>query len=561
VTVMPKPVLVVVDDEDASLQALTLELESRYGAQYQVVPGSSAEVALARLAELKAAGAEVPLVLADRRMPGMGGTQLLARVRDIFPTARRGLLVTWGDMAAPAPFLEAAALGWLEFYLIKPTWSPDEQFHRVITESLAEWWREQGGRSEGVMVTVIGDESSARVHELRDVLARNNVPFGFYPRDSPEGQAALRRLGVSEPAGPVLSLSTGAVLVDPTNAEAAKALGQKVRPAGQVYDVVIVGAGPAGLAAAVYAASEGLRTALLEREAFGGQAGTSSRIRNYLGFPDGVSGTELAQRAYQQAWVFGTHFVYGNPATSLAQDRDLLVVGLEDGSQAQARAVVIASGVSYRRLGVPELEALASAGVFYGAGTIEAQAVTGKPAFVVGGGNSAGQAALHLSKYAQQVTILIRSQSLAASMSDYLIRQIEAAPNVDVRYRCEVAGGGGSGHLDQLLLRDRDSGQTELVPAAGLFILIGAQPFTGWLPEAIKRDQWGFILTGSDTGRDWPLQRPPLLLETTTPGVFAVGDVRHGSMKRVAAAVGDGSTAIRLIHDYLALAPPVREAQ
>src|SRR5215469_4555528 len=559
VAVMAKPVLVVVADKDTSLQELSRELESRYGSHYRVVSGSSAEVALARLAELKAAGADVPLVLADQRLPGMGGTQLLARVRDIFPTARRGLLVTWGDMAAPAPFLEAAALGWLEFYLIKPTWSPDEQFHRVVTESLAEWWREQGGRSEGVMVTVIGDESSSRVHELRDVLARGNVPFGFHPGDSAEGQAALRRLGVSEPAGPVLSLSTGAVLVDPANVEIAEALGLGVRPAGQVYDVVIVGAGPAGLAAAVYAASEGLHTALLEREAFGGQAGTSSRIRNYLGFPDGVSGTELAQRAYQQAWVFGTNFVYGNPATTLAQDRDLLVVGLQDGSQAQARTVVIASGVSYRRLGVPELEALAGAGVFYGAGTIEAQAVTGKPAFVVGGGNSAGQAALHLAKYAQQVTILIRSPTLAASMSDYLIRQIEAAPNVDVRYRCEVAGGGGSGHLEHLLLRDRDSGETELVLAAGLFVLIGAQPFTGWLPETTRRDQWGFILTGPDTGQDWPLQRPPFLLETTTPGVFAAGDVRHGSMKRVAAAVGDGSTVIRLIHDYLALAPPVPE--
>jgi thioredoxin reductase (NADPH) len=323
--------------------------------------------------------------------------------------------------------------------------------------------------------------------------------------------------------------------------------------------VVIVGAGPAGLAAAVYGASEGLRTALLEREAFGGQAGTSSRIRNYLGFPDGISGGELAQRAYEQAWVFGTHLVYGNAATSLATDQDLLVVGLEDGSQARARAVVIASGVSYRRLGIPELEALAGAGVFYGAGTIEAQAVAGKPAFVVGGGNSAGQAALHLAKYAQQVTILIRSQSLAASMSDYLIRQIEAAANVDVRYRCEVAGGGGNGHLEQLLLRNRDSGKTEGTPAAGLFILIGAQPFTSWLPEAIQRDQWGFILTGPDTGQDWPLQRAPFLLETTTPGVFAAGDVRHGAIKRVASAVGEGSTAIRLIHDYLALAPPARE--
>jgi thioredoxin reductase (NADPH) len=427
----------------------------------------------------------------------------------------------------------------------------------VVTGSLEEWWREQGGQGE--MVTVIGDDPSARSHEIRDLLARGNVPFGFYPSDAPEGQAALRRLEVSEPAGPVLSLDTGAVLVDPTNAEIAEALGLEVRPAGRLYDVVIVGAGPAGLAAAVYAASEGLRTALLEREAFGGQAGTSSRIRNYLGFPDGVSGAELAQRAYQQAWVFGTHLVYGNPATSLARDQDLLVVGLEDGSEARARAVVIASGVSYRRLGVPELETLAGAGVFYGAGTIEAQAVAGNPVFVVGGGNSAGQAALHLSKYARQVTILVRSQSLAASMSDYLIRQIEAAPNVEVRYRCEVAGGGGSGHLEELLLRDRDSGRTELLPAAGLFLLIGAQPFTGWLPEEIKRDQWGFILTGSDIGQDWPLQRAPFLLETSAPGVFAVGDVRHGSMKRVASAVGDGSTAIRLIHDYLALAPSVRE--
>jgi thioredoxin reductase (NADPH) len=558
---MAKPVLVVVDVEDTSLRALTRELGSRYGAHYQVVSSSSADRALARLAELKAAGADVALVLADQRMPGMGGTQLLARVRQFFPAARRGLLISWLDQSAPAPFLEAAALGWLEFYLPKPSRSPDEQFHRVITGALQEWWRERGGQSEGILVTVIADEPSARGHEIRDVLARNSVPFCFYPSDSPEGRAALRRLEVSEPAGPVLSLYTGVVLVNPANAEVAQALGLEVRPAGQVYDVVIVGAGPAGLAAAVYAASEGLSTALLEREAFGGQAGTSSRIRNYLGFPDGVSGAELAQRAYQQAWVFGTHLVYGNPATSLAHDQDLLVVGLEDGSQARARAVVIASGVSYRRLQVPELEALAGAGVFYGAGTIEAQAIAGKPAFVVGGGNSAGQAALHLSKYAQQVTILIRSQSLAASMSDYLIRQIDAAPNVDVRYRCEVAGGGGSGRLEQLLLRDRDSGDTELVPAAGLFILIGAQPFTSWLPDTVKRDQWGFILTGPDTGQDWPLQRAPFLLETTTPGVFAVGDVRHGSMKRVAAAVGDGSTAVRLIHDYLALAPGVREGQ
>ena len=299
----------------------------------------------------------------------------------------------------------------------------------------------------------------------------------------------------------------------------------------------------------------------MEREAFGGQARTSSSLRNYLGFPNGVSRAELAQRAYEQAWLFGAHLVYGNPATSLTKEGNLLVVGLADGSEARARAVVIASGVSYRRLEVPDLEELAGAGVFYGAGTIETQAVAGKPVFVVGGGNSAGQAALHLSKYAQQVTILIRARSLAASMSDYLIRQIDAAPNVDVRYRCEVAGGDGSGRLEQLLLRNRESGETELVPAAGLFVLIGAQPFPGWLPESIRRHPWGFVLTGPDTGQDWPLQRAPFLLETTTPGVFAAGDVRNGSMKRVASAVGDGSTAIRLVHDYLALAPPARRSQ
>ena len=554
---MAKPVLVVVDDEDASLQALASELESRYGAHYRAVSSASAEAALTRLEELRAAGAAVPLVLADQWMPGMSGTELLARVKSVFPTAQRGLMTSWGDRSADAPIVEAAALGWMEFYLPKPAWSPDEQFHRIVTGALEEWWRGQGGRFEAV--TVIGDDPSARTHEIRDLLTRNNVPFGFYGSDSEEGRAALRRLQVSDPAGPVLALYTGIVLVDPANAEVAEALGQDVRPAGRTYDVVIVGAGPAGLAAAVYAASEGLSTVLLEREAFGGQAGTSSRIRNYLGFPSGVSGVELARRASEQAWMFGTHFVYGNPATSLARDRDLLVVGLHDGSEVRTRAAVVASGMSYRRLGVPDLESLVGAGVFYGAGTIEAQAVAGKPAFVVGGGNSAGQAALHLAKHARQVTLLVRSPSLAMSMSEYLIREIEGAPNVNVRYRSEVAGGGGSGRLEHLLLRDRDSGATELVPAAGLFVLIGAEPFTGWLPDAVHRDQWGFILTGPDTGKGWPLERPPFLLETTAPGVFAAGDVRHGSVKRVASAVGDGSIAIRLVHEYRQLRPPVRE--
>jgi len=496
---MAIPALFVVDDEDAGCQALAGELRSRCGSHYQIISASSPDTALARLAELRAEGVPVPLVLADQWMPTMTGTQFLARVKQVIPTARRGLLIAWGGRSAAAPILEAAALGWLEFYLPKPAWSPDEQFHRAVTESLEEWWREQGGRFEAV--TVIGEELSARTHEIRDILNRTSVPSGFYPSDSDEGRRALQRLGVAQPAGPVVALYNGIVLVDPGNAELAEALGLDVRPAAHTYDVAVVGAGPAGLAAAVYGASEGLATALVEQEAFGGQAGTSSRIRNYLGFPGGVSGAELAWRAYQQAWGFGAHFIYGNPATWLAADEALRVVGLEDGSQIRARAVVIATGVSYRRLEAPGLEALLGAGVFYGASTIEAQAVAGKPVFVVGGGNSAGQAALHLAKYASQVTILVRARSLAASMSDYLIREIENAPNVDVRYRTEVVARGGDGHLERLLLRHRDTDKEKSVPSAALFILIGAQPFTSWLPEAVARDQWGSILTGPDASK------------------------------------------------------------
>jgi thioredoxin reductase (NADPH) len=550
---MAKPALILVDDEDAGRHALARELESRYGAHYRIVTFPSAELALARLTGFRDEGVAVPLVLAEHWMPGMTGTEFLARVKDVIPTARRGLLIAWGDPSTTGPILEALALGQMEFYLPRPVWSPDEQFHRAVTESLDEWWREQGGRFEAV--TVIGEEPSVRTHEIRDILARNSVPFGFYRSDSAEGRQALARLGVDQPAGPVVALFNRIVLVDPGNAEVAEALGVNVRPARRDYDLIIVGAGPAGLAASVYAASEGLATVLLELEAFGGQAGTSSRIRNYLGFPRGISGADLAWRAYEQAWTFGTHFIYGNPATSLAAGEDLHVVGLKDGSQVRSRAVIIATGVSYRRLGIAELESLVGAGVFYGASTIEAQAVAGKPVFVVGGGNSAGQAALHLAKYAERVTLLVRSQSLAASMSDYLTREIDTAANVHVRYRSEVAGAGGDGRLEHLLIRDRDSGQTESLPAAGLFILIGAEPFTGWLPGAIARDQWGFILTGPDAAPHWPLPRAPFPFETTTPGVFAVGDVRHGSVKRVASAVGEGSIAIRLVHDYLALAP------
>ena len=330
---MARPVVVVVDAEDASRQVVARELEDRYGAHYRIMSSGSPEEALAGLEQLRGEGADVPLVLADQWMPGRTGAQFFSRVRELYPTARRALLISWGDQSAATTVAEAAALGQIDFYLPKPVWSPDEQFHRAITESLAEWWRQQGGQFAAA--TVIGTEPSARVHEIRDLLTRNNIPFGFQSADSAEGSAALQRLGLDQSSGPVVTLYTGVVLADPGNAEVAEALGVNIRPAETTYDVVIVGAGP-GLAAAVYGASEGLRTALLEREAFGGQAGTSSLIRNYLGFPRGVSGAELAGRAYEQAWMFGTQFVYGNPATSLTADGDLRIVGLADEARSPA---------------------------------------------------------------------------------------------------------------------------------------------------------------------------------------------------------------------------------
>ncbi len=404
---------------------------------------------------------------------------------------------------------------------------------------------------------VVGEQWAPRSHEIRDLLSRNSVPFGFHPVDTQEGQALLQGAGATGERLPVVVGFDGRVLVDPSNAELAAALGIKTRPERKTYDVTVVGAGPAGLAAAMYGASEGLLTAVLEHEALGGQAGTSSMIRNYLGFPRGVSGSELAQRASEQAWILGADFIYGPSATGLGTAEPDRVVSLGDGAAATSRVVVLATGVTWRRLGVPSLEALVGVGVFYGAAASEAPAMRGQEVYVVGGANSAGQAAVHLAKYAARVTMLVRADSLARAMSDYLIREIEGTPNIDVRCRTEVVDGQGDGRLTALTLTDRGSGLTETAPATALFILIGAEPHTDWLPDSIRRDRWGFVLTGADLLTDgrlpagWPLERPPMPFETSLPGVFAVGDVRHGSIKRVASAVGEGSVAIRLIHDYL----------
>ena len=549
---MSKPVVLLADDARTSGR-VEAELGKRYGTDYRVVITGSAQEALDALSELRDGQCQVSLVLAGQWLRDATGTELLARVRPLYPAARRVLLITWGDQASVQAVVQATVLGDVDAYVVRPGTPPDEVFHRSVTEQLSEW-----GRSNlpGIdVVRVVGEEWAARSHEIRELLGRNDVPFSFYPADSPEGQRLLEQ--ESGKALPTVVMFDGRVMADPSNAEVAEALGVRTKPGSGRYDVTVIGAGPAGLAAAVYGASEGLSTVVVEPEALGGQAGTSSLIRNYLGFPSGVSGGDLAARAYRQAWTFGAEYVYGNPATSLRPEGSELVVTVADGTEVRSRAVVVASGMAYRRLGIPELDALTGAGVFYGAAASEAKAVQGREVFVVGGANSAGQAAVHLAKYAAQVTLLVRGRSLADSMSEYLIREIDAAPNIAVRCRVAVTGGAGQNRLDSLTLTDLESNMAETVGAAALFVLIGAEPRTQWLPDSVRRDQSGFVVTGTDLledGRpagDWPLRRLPMFLESSLPGVFAAGDVRYGSVKRVASAVGEGSIAIRLVHDYL----------
>jgi len=531
------------------------ELRKRYGSDYQVVGADSADDPPRLLARFRDDRRLVSIVLASQRMSQGTGTELLARVREFHRTAKRLLLIDWGYGPPPEPILQAITLGHIDAYVAGPVTVPDERFHRAVTELLEEWARSHLPRFEAVRV--VGEERSARSHEIRDLLDRNAVPSGFYPVGTGRGEALLQQAGVAASAVPVILLFNGRVLVQPTNAEVAEALGMKTAPGAGLYDVAVIGAGPAGLAAAVYGASEGLSTVVLEPEAIGGQAGTSSQIRNYLGFPAGVSGADLAVRAYTQAWNFGAEYVYGNPAIGLRARGPERVVTVRGGGQVRSRAVVIATGVSYRRLGIPWLDALTGAVEHAGAATSEAKALKDREVFVVGGANSAGQAAVHLARYAARVTLLVRGGSLAEGMSDYLVTQIASTPNIAVRHNVAVTGGGGTDCLESLTLQDRVSGTTQTVPAAAMFVLIGAEPRTQWLPDHIARDQRGFVVTGTDLlaagapPRGWPLRRLPMLLESSLPGVFAAGDVRRGSVKRVAAAVGEGSTVIRLIHDYL----------
>jgi thioredoxin reductase (NADPH) len=553
-----KPVIFAVDAGVESFRRIEYGLRRRYGLEYSVVCESSAMWGMKRLRELKAAREEVALVLADQWMPDISGTEFLARARNIVPTAKRALLIEWGDRTAQEPVLQAMTLGHTDYYVNKPERPGDEHFHWVIAEFLYDWAKAH--RPVFKEIRVVGERWSARSHELRDILNRNGILHEFHAADSEEGKALLAKTERSGTRLPVVVLYNGKVLEDPSNAELADAFGVNRPLDRREFDLVIVGAGPAGLAAAVYGASEGLSTLVLEGEAIGGQAGSSSLIRNYLGFPWGIGGAELAKRATEQAWWFGAAFRFMRSAVALRRSGRELVVSLSDGTEVVGRAVVLATGASYRRLGVPSLEELVGAGVFYGAAVSEAKATQGQEVYVVGGANSAGQAALHLSEYAERVTLLVRGRSLSTSMSAYLIKEMEAAENIDVRLNTRVVDGGGEGRLEHLVLEDCLSGRTETVPAAGLFVLIGAEPHTSWLPEEIKRDERGYVVTGMDLSRyglprrGWHVGRLPLPLETSMPGVFAVGDVRHGSVKRVASAVGTGAIAVQSVHQYFSKA-------
>jgi len=549
--------LVIVGREPDAREILRRELSKRYGADYQIVVCDRPAELAPWMRDLRAAGLAVALVIGGVGAQDPDGIEVLSAVRHIDPTALRVAAVRWGDWPAMRSVFDAVSLGKIDHWVTRPAQAPAEEFHRSITEFLREWASQRGGGFEPVQV--IGEQWSARSQELRDLFARHRVPAGFYDAASGRARQMLAELGLVSPELPVVVLRFAAerpALVNPSNAEIVDAFGVMTPIApGEVFDVAVVGAGPAGLAAAVYASSEGLRTVVIEHEAIGGQAGTSSMIRNYPGFSQGVSGATLAQETWRQAWAFGTTFVYMRQAQSLSRKDGHYRLQLSDGRVLISRTVVIATGATYRRLDIPALEELQGRGVFYGAATSEAPAMRGRSVFVAGGGNSAGQAALHLAKWAQKVTILVRAPSLADTMSDYLIRQIGAAPNVDVCYHVQVADGTGTGHLESLVLEDTASGARRTVPADALFVLIGAQPRTDWLGDSVVRDRRGFIFTGREllarTSPRWPLGRPPLPLETSLPGVFAAGDVRRGSVKRVASAVGEGAATIPLVHRHL----------
>ena len=566
-----KPILLAVDDDTAVLHAVARDLRARYAESYRIVPVESGDAALEALDELRRRGGEdaVALLLVDQKMPGMSGVDFLGKAREIVPDAKRVLLTAYADTAAAIEAINSARI---HHYLVKPWDPPEDKFYPVLDELLDDWKSRFRPKFDGVRI--FGFRWSPHTHSVKDFLARQQVPYEWIDVEearrsaSPDQRTrrALEILGGDEACLPVVIFADGSRLLQPTPAQIAEKLGLKTQADRPFYDLVIVGGGPAGLAGAVYGGSEGLTTLLVEREATGGQAGTSSRIENYLGFPAGISGTELASRAQRQATKFGVEVLAPREATALRIDGPYKVLTLsgcgpdDTTTDISCHALLITTGVAWRQLDVPGVERLTGAGVYYGAAVTEAMSCSEEKVFVIGGANSAGQAAMYFSRYASDVTMLVRGENLSLSMSDYLVEQITATPNIHVRLRTRVAEVHGADHLEQITVEDEAAGLTETVPASSVFVFIGAEPHTDWLKDVLARDDHGFLLTGRDLPRDskrpdrpaaWPLDRDPFLLEANVPGVFVAGDVRHGSIKRIASGVGEGGVAVSEIHAYL----------
>jgi thioredoxin reductase (NADPH) len=547
-----KPILLTVDDDPGVSRAVARDLRRNYGDAYRVVRTESGPQALETLRELKLRGDLVAVMLADHRMPEMSGLEFLEEAMDLFPHARRALLTAYADTDAA---IEAINVVDLDHYLLKP-WDPPEEKLYPVVDALIDLWRDTDEQSTS-QAQVVGHRWSARSFEVRDFLARNSVPYRWHTSEEPEGRRLLAAAGVDAAEIPLVVTPDSDYMVDPEISDLAAKVGLSTTPATDFYDVVIVGGGPAGLAAAVYAASEGLRTVLVERKATGGQAGESSRIENYLGFPDGVTGGQLTDRARRQAHKFGAEILTTRDVVGLDVSASSRSVRFADGGEVVSHAVLLSTGVAYRRLRVPGADALTGRGVFYGSAVTEAPACAGDDVYIVGGANSAGQAAVFLSRHAKQVTLLVRADTLEKSMSYYLIRQIHDLPNVDVRLSTGVSAVHGGDHLEAVTVCNSTTQREETVPAGYLFVFIGAEPRTDWLDDVVVRDRRGFVLTGPDLlvegsrPRGWALDRDPYFLEASVPGVFAAGDVRANSVKRVASAVGEGAMAIQLIHGYV----------
>src|SRR4051812_4165772 len=547
-----RTVILTVDDDPGVSRAVARDLRRRYGESYRIVRAESGESALEALRELKLRGDLVAVILADYRMPQMNGIEFLEQALDVYPGARRVLLTAYADTSAA---IDAINVVDLDHYLLKP-WDPPEEKLYPVLDDLLEAWRCSDYRPVPA-TKVIGPRWSARSSDVREFLARNQVPYRWYSTEEPEGQRLLAAAGQDGQLLPVVITPDGTPLVKPEAPDLAAHVGLATTPTADFYDLVVIGGGPAGLGAAVYGASEGLRTVLVERSATGGQAGQSSRIENYLGFPDGVSGAQLTDRARRQAARFGAEILTTREVTGLEVNGAARIVRFSDGSAIAAHSVILATGVSYRQLDAPGAADLTGCGVFYGSALTEAAACQNHDVYIVGGANSAGQAAMFLARGAKSVTLLVRGPDLSASMSYYLIQQIDEAPNIAVRSHTVVDAAHGSGRLDRLTLRHVTTGETEEVEAQWMFVFIGAAPLTGWLDGTVLRDERGFILAGPDLtpdGRppaDWELDRPPYHLETNIPGVFVAGDARAESAKRVASAVGEGAMAVMLVHRYL----------